>query len=407
VVNDSLGHVAGNELLREIARRLQHNMPPDVLVARLGGDEFGVLQNNLKSHDQGLSLATHMLALLAEPLTIQGHEIVPSASVGITFSDLGARSVDELLRDADLAMYEAKSSGRHRVAVFDRSMHERIADKLALEAELRRAIGDGELTLNYQPIYALSPQKLTGFEALARWVHPTRGPISPALFIALAEESGQIQALTGWVIERALSQLAAWRRQSPDHADVVININMSGHDLMAPGFVDNVLAALTRHGVRPHQLMLEITESVLMGQLEGTRANLNRLRECGVQVAIDDFGTGYSSLAYLSTLPIDCLKIDRSFVMAMDDGHQSEEIVRAILMLGCTLSKRVVAEGVETHEQLEKLRRLGVHAAQGYLLGKPMRADQVLPMLQRVSGDTVDVSKPSNTSAVADALMAA
>ncbi len=381
VVNDSLGHFAGNELLREVARRLQRCLRPNDMVARLGGDEFAVLLRDPCSSADGLRLAERMLAALALPVSIFGNDIVPSASVGITFSDASGRTVDELLRDADLAMYEAKSAGRGRVAIFNRTMHDRIADKLSLEADLRRAIGEGELSLCFQPMFDLDPYRLVGFEALSRWVHPARGPIGPTVFVAVAEEAGQIEALTRWVLDKAVGQLAAWHRIAPHLAYTGMSVNISGRDLAEPEFIDRVTAVLQRHGVAPHLLTLEITESVLMSHLAAARDTLVRLREHGVQLAIDDFGTGYSSLSYLSSLPIDSLKIDRSFVTAIGDGAEGVEIVRAVLTLGQALAKRVVAEGIETPEQLQTLRRLGLHVGQGYLLGHPLRADQVPAIL--------------------------
>ncbi len=381
VVNDSLGHFAGNELLREVGRRLLQCLRPNDLVARLGGDEFAVLLRDPCGSDDGLRLAERMLAELARPVLIFGNEIVPSASVGITFSDMSYRSVDELLRDADLAMYEAKSAGRGRVVTFNRTMHDRIADKLSLEADLRRAIGEGELSLSYQPLFSLDPYRLVGFEALARWVHPARGPIGPTVFIAVAEEAGHIEALTTWVLDRAVEQLATWHRDAPHMAGVGMSVNISGRDLAQPGFGDRVLAVLQRHGVAPRHLTLEITESVLMSHLAQARDTLAHLRSFGVKLAIDDFGTGYSSLTYLSTLPIDCLKIDRSFVSSITQGPENVEIVRAVLTLGSALAKTVVAEGIETPEQLRTLRRLGLHVGQGYLLAHPMRAEQAAAFL--------------------------
>jgi diguanylate cyclase (GGDEF)-like protein/PAS domain S-box-containing protein len=381
VVNDSLGHFAGNELLREVGRRLMQCLRPNDLVARLGGDEFAVLLRDPCNSDDGLRLAERMLTALAAPVLIFGNEIVPSASVGITFSDMSYRTVDELLRDADLAMYEAKSAGRGRVAIFNRTMHDRIADKLSLEADLRRAIGEGELSLSFQPMFELNPYRLIGFEALSRWVHPARGPIGPTVFVAVAEEAGQIEALTNWVLNKAVEQLAAWHRAAPRMAHTGMSVNISGRDLAEPQFLDRVMAVLQRHNVEPHLLTLEITESVLMSHLSIARETLDRLRAFGVQLAIDDFGTGYSSLSYLSTLPIDCLKIDRSFVTSIARGAENVEIVRAVLTLGRALAKRVVAEGIETPEQLDTLRRLGLHVGQGFLLAHPMRADQVSAFL--------------------------
>jgi len=377
VVNDSLGHFAGNQLLREVAQRLRACVRPKDLVARLGGDEFAVLLEDLGSVDDGQRLAQRLLHALAQPVAMHGTEVIPGASIGITFSDMAYRTVDEVLRDADLAMYEAKAAGRGRLALFDSSMHERIADKLALEADLRRAIGAGQLSVMFQPLFHLDPYRPYGFEALARWVHPERGPISPAVFIALAEESGHIEALTAWVIEHSVQQLASWERTVPALRGLGMHVNVSGRDLVQPRLVGHVQQALARHGLAAAQLTLEITETTLMGDLDKALPAMQRLRELGVRFSIDDFGTGYSSLAYLGTLPIDSLKIDRSFVMNMEAQPQNVEIVRAVMNLGTSLGKRVVAEGIETPAQLAELRQLGVHVGQGYLLSRPLRADQV------------------------------
>jgi diguanylate cyclase (GGDEF)-like protein/PAS domain S-box-containing protein len=377
LVNDSLGHVAGNHLLREVARRLVDALPPDDLVARLGGDEFAVLLEGPDAPALGRECASRLLAALGQPLVMQGTEVLPAASVGITVSGDGPRSVDEVLRDAELAMYAAKDAGRGRVLAFDSTMHERIADKLALEADLRRAIGAGQLTVMFQPIYDLQPYRLYGFEALARWVHPERGAISPSVFVTLAEESGHIEALSAWVVEHAVQQLAAWQRSEPRFRGLCMHVNISGRDLQHSRFVTHVQQVLGRHGVPATQLALEITETTLMGQLDMALAAMHRLREIGVRFSIDDFGTGYSSLAYLGTLPIDSLKIDRSFVMHMETKPQNVEIVRAVMNLGTSLGKRVVAEGIETAAQLAQLRALGVPSGQGFLLSPPLRADQV------------------------------
>ena len=388
IVNDSLGHVAGNLLLREVALRLRDCVRPNDLVARLGGDEFAVLLETIESVDDGARLAERVLRQLAQPVSINGTEILPGASIGITFSDMAYRSVDEVLRDADLAMYEAKGAGRGRVAFFDSSMHERIADKLALEADLRRAIGAGQLSVMFQPLYNLDPHGPYGFEALARWTHPERGPISPAVFIALAEESGHIEALTAWVIDHSVARLAQWHRQAPHLAHLGMHVNVSGRDLAWPGLVGHVQEVLTRHDLAPRHLTLEITETMLMSRLDVALQALAQLREIGVKFSIDDFGTGYSSLAYLSTLPIDSLKIDRSFVMGMHDKPQNVEIVRAVMDLGRSLGKKVIAEGIETPEQLAALRRLGVPIGQGYLLSRPLLADQIPAWMAAATGVT-------------------
>jgi diguanylate cyclase (GGDEF)-like protein/PAS domain S-box-containing protein len=377
VVNDSLGHIAGNALLREVARRLSESVRPGDLVARLGGDEFAVLLEQVHEPGDAMALAQRLLTAMSAPMTINGTEVMPGASIGITLSDLGYRTSDEVLRDADLAMYAAKADGRRRVMLFDQSMHERIAEKLKLEGDLRRAIGEGQLSLVFQPLYDLAPHRLSGFEALARWVHPERGPIAPDVFIALAEESGHIEALTAWVINRAVEQLAAWRGAHVGTGHLDMHVNISGRDLGNAGLLPMVREVLQRHAVPAQRLTLEITETTLMGKLEVALGALHALRDVGCKFSIDDFGTGYSSLAYLSTLPIDSLKIDRSFVMGMDRQAQNVEIVRAVVNLGRSLGKKIIAEGIETVEQLATLKELGVEVGQGYLLSRPLRADHV------------------------------
>ena len=381
VVNDSLGHQAGNLLLREVAQRLAQSVRPSDLVARLGGDEFAVLLEQVGTPDDAMALAQRLLDALSAPLMINGTEVMPGASIGITFSDLGYRSADEVLRDADLAMYAAKADGRRRIALFDQSMHERIAEKLKLEGDLRRAIGDGQLSLVFQPLYDLAPYRLSGFEALARWEHPERGSIRPDVFINLAEESGHIEALTAWVIDQAVGQLAEWRAAGLCDGPLDMHVNISGRDLGHPGLVSMVREVLLRHAVPAQQLTLEITETTLMSKLSVALDALHALRKVGVKFSIDDFGTGYSSLAYLSTLPIDSLKIDRSFVMGMDESTQNVEIVRAVVNLGRSLGKKIVAEGIETVGQLATVKAMGVNVGQGYLLSRPLRADQIPALL--------------------------
>lgn len=381
IVNDSLGHPAGDVLLREVARRLRTSMRQQDVVARLGGDEFAILIADCPAQAEVVALTERLLRTLAQPVLVNGTALRPQASVGITFSDMGYREPDEVLRDADLAMSRAKADGKGRLALFDSSMHSALGDKLQLEADLRQAIGEGQLSLAYQPLFDLQPYRLNGFESLSRWVHPERGAISPGVFIGLAEESGCIQALTAWAIDEAVRQHAAWLRAMPEHAHLVMHVNVSGKDLAQPHFVPHVREVLQRHGLAPHCLVLEITESTLMEHRETALAALEALHADGVKVGIDDFGTGYSSLAYLSTLPFDCLKIDRSFVIGMDKGPQNLEIVRAVVSLGRTLNKHVVAEGIETHAQLHQLRALGATIGQGYLLGRPLTPAKALELL--------------------------
>jgi diguanylate cyclase (GGDEF)-like protein/PAS domain S-box-containing protein len=381
IVNDSLGHPAGDELLKEVARRLNACVRPNDLVARLGGDEFAILIEGSQHAADAVRLGERLLQALDKPANINGTELRPLASIGLTFSDMGYREPDEVLRDADLAMYQAKACGKGRLALFDASLHEQLGHQLQLEADLRRAIGEGQLSLAYQPLFELDPHRLNGFEALARWTHPVRGAISPAVFIALAEETGCIEALTVWAIEEAVRQHAQWWRETTAHGELVMHVNVSGTDLAKPHFVPHVRDVLQRHGLPPRLLVLEITESTLMEHREQALLALGELCALGVKVGIDDFGTGYSSLAYLSTLPFDCLKIDRSFVIGMDKSRQNLEIVRTVISLGRSLNKQVVAEGIETHEQLVRLRQLGATIGQGYLLSRPLGPLQVQQLL--------------------------
>ena len=399
-VNDSLGHPAGDELLKQVARRLAACVRPEDLVARLGGDEFAVLLESVRRHDDAIELGRRLLQALEEPAFVNGTEVRPVASIGITFSDLGYRESDEMLRDADIAMYKAKADGKGRIALFDAGLHGQLGHRLQLEADLRRAIGDGQLSLVFQPLYDLEPFRLCGFEALARWVHPQHGVISPGVFVPLAEETGNIEALTAWAIEEAVRQLAVWRRESRELGELVMHVNVSGTDLSRQRLVPHVRSVLGHHRLPPSLLTLEITESTLMGQREQALHSLAELRDLGVRLGIDDFGTGYSSLAYLSTLPFDCLKIDQSFVAGMHESPQNIEIIRAVLSLGDALKKVVIAEGIETHEQLRRLKDLGTPVGQGYLLARPMAPGQIRDLL--FAPETARArrySKPSAASA--------
>ena len=392
LVNDSLGHGAGNELLCEVAQRLRASVGPTDWVARLGGDEFAVLLEPLTDPQRATQVAERVLDSMNSPMQLMATQVVPGVSVGITCSDLGDRSADEIMRDADLAMYEAKAAGRGRAVRFDSSMHERVAERLSLETDLRQAIGQGQLSVHFQPIYQLEPYRLNGFEALARWVHPQRGAISPAVFIALAEESGQIEALTDWIIDRAMAQLALWKQGHADRQHLCMHVNICSRDLARASLVPHVEQVLKQHQATPGSLTLELTETMLMGRLDMALRTMASLKANGVRFSIDDFGTGYSSLSYLGRLPIDSLKIDRSFVMAMQASRQNLEIVRAMLTLGCTLGHSVIAEGVETAEQLATLRELGVHEGQGYLLARPMAAEQIGELL---AGENEALQEPS------------
>ena len=385
MVNDSLGHAAGNDLLTEIGERLKRCVRPHDRVARLGGDEFAVLFDGVGSQEEAMRLARRVADTLNEPVQMSGTEFSVQASIGLTLSDLGHRNADEMIRDADIAMYDAKGSGRGRISVFDTSMHEYVANRLHMEAELRKAIGAGQITLAYQPIFELETRRLLGFEALSRWRHPEMGQVEVPKFIALAEESGFIAQLTPWVIEMAALQMAGWQKVLPHGERLKMHVNVSARDLGLPGFTTSVATALARARLSGHALTLEITETSLMQSVEHALPVMEALRRIGVGFSIDDFGTGYSSLSYLSTLPIDSLKIDRSFVIGMDRGPQNVEIVRAIQRLGQTLHMHVIAEGVETQEHLVALRDIGVEAGQGYLFARPLPPGEALQQLQAVA----------------------
>jgi diguanylate cyclase (GGDEF)-like protein/PAS domain S-box-containing protein len=365
LVNDSLGHRAGDELLIQIARRLEGCRRAGDTVARLGGDEFTLLVEGIVDDDEAVAVAERVHRGLAPPFLLEGHEVFASASIGIALGGPATERPEHLLRDADTAMYRAKVRGcRH--AVFDSSMHERAMAALRLENELRRALERGELRVHYQPIVELATGRAVGVEALVRWEHRDRGLVQPGEFIPLAEETGLIVPLGRWVLEEACHALSVLP------APLTLSVNLSGRQLLQPDFLDELAALLAKRTLDPHRLRLELTESMLMGNGPAAMQALERLRGLGVRLCIDDFGTGYSSLSYLHELPIDALKIDRSFVQAMGEDERKIKIVQSILLLGKGLGIEVVAEGVETEAQAEALRRLGCELAQGYLFARPV-----------------------------------
>ncbi|HYS12020.1 MAG TPA: EAL domain-containing protein [Burkholderiaceae bacterium] len=378
LINDSLGHGAGDEFLVKVARRIQEHVRPTDIVARLGGDEFAILTENVVDEAHVVVLAERLQEVLRKPFLISGTEIATSASIGITFSRLGYRTPDEVLRDADIAMYHAKACGKARYAIFDACLRDQVTDQLHLEGDLRRALesGTGGLSVSYQPIYRLATNELVAFEALARWNHAERGPVDPTVFIPIAEESGLIVPLTYWVIEESCRQLKAWQLRGSKFADLRMHVNISGFGLAQTAFVNSVTRTLLTAGVQPGHLTLEITESTLMAHLENAVDTMTQLRELGIGLSVDDFGTGYSSLNYLSSLPINSLKIDRSFVEQLQASVPNSEIVRAVVTLGGSLGKSVIAEGIETPAQLQRLREVGCEYGQGFLLARPLPAAQ-------------------------------
>ena len=381
LINDTMGHSAGDEFLVKVAQRLQQQIRPGDVVGRLGGDEFAILIHDLDSEEVALALAERLQEALAKPYSVNDTKINSSASIGITFSGFGYQTPDEVLRDADIAMYRAKAAGRSGRAVFDASLRAQVANQLHLEADLRHAIDNDGLTLAFQPIYELGTSKINGFEALARWNHPTRGPIGPDVFIPIAEEAGLIGKVTETMLSKACAQLRAWAPLRGSGDKLRMHVNISGTDLCSRALVPHVTTALLTNHLEPSQLVLEITESTLMARLDSALDTMTRLRDIGVGLSVDDFGTGYSSLSYLSTLPITSLKIDRSFVQRLQDGAQNLEVIKAIVTLGRSLGKTVIAEGIETLAQLAELRSLGSSYGQGYLLARPLAAEAAEALL--------------------------
>ncbi len=383
LINDSMGHSAGDAFLIKVSRRIQDHVRPGDVVARLGGDEFAVLLHHVSEDSAATTMAERLQEVLKVPMQIGGVNVTTSASIGITFSKLGYVTPEDLVRDADIAMYRAKAAGKARYALFDAQLHTEVAQRMLIESDLRQAIARGELHVAYQPLFNIGSGRLRGFEALARWQHPQRGEIGPGTFIPIAEESGLIIDLTDFVLNQACRQMAQWHAIDPLLADLKLQVNLSGSDLAHSALPERVERALAGCRLDASALTLELTENILMQRIEAAVATLESLRKLGVSLAIDDFGTGYSSLAYLSSLPIDSLKIDRSFVHGMRrEGSKDAEIVRAIVSLGASLGKSVVAEGIESVSQLAQLRELGCEQGQGFHLSRPLSVEQAGALLE-------------------------
>ena len=390
LVNDSFGHQAGDQLLMEISRRMRELLQlgevdsdgmPERFAARLGGDEFVVVQRGVSSVEQAEMLAQRLLAGLDAPYTVHNQTVHSSASIGITLSDPSRSLTQDMLREADTAMYRAKSLGRARYAVFTPEMQDNAVARLTLENDLRRGFEKHEFFMRYQPIIRLTDNSLEGFEALLRWRHPQRGLIDPKDFIPVAEDTGLIIAIGKWVLDESLRQLAHWRQSLPAAEDISISVNCSKQQLSEPDFAGFVRQALHRHGIPAQRLNLEITENAIIDRLEQTLEVINDLKAAGVHLHMDDFGTGYSSLAYLHLLQLHVLKIDRSFIVNVSLRRDYASVVNSIIQLAQNLGMRVVAEGVETADHAAMLCALECDMGQGYFFARPLGPDEAAAMI--------------------------
>ncbi len=386
VVNDSLGHAAGDQLLVDVASRLRAAVAADVperasdgTLARLGGDEFGVCEP-VSGIGEAVATAERVAAELSAPFEVAGEQVFVTVSTGVAVSDCPT-SPESLLSDADTAMHEAKLRRRGGHQIFDASMRSRMVHRLRQESELRLALERDEFRLHYQPIVSVTDGGLVGVEALIRWQHPTRGLLTPGAFLPLAEQTGMILPIGRWVFEEAFAQAAQWHEAQSPESRVRISVNLSGHQLADGEAVPLITRLLAETGLAPSRLALEITETVLMTELDTPIESLRELQALGVRVVLDDFGTGYSSLSYLRRLPLDALKLDRSFVSRLEESMTDRQIVAAVVQLARALQMTVVAEGIETAGQLECLRQLGCHFAQGYFLARPMTPEQMATTL--------------------------
>jgi diguanylate cyclase (GGDEF)-like protein/PAS domain S-box-containing protein len=380
-VNDTLGHAIGDALLRAVTTRLVNCVREIDTVARLGGDEFAIIQVDIALPKEAATLAERVIEALSAPFTVEGHQVTIGTSVGIALAPNDGCATEELLPKADLALYRAKGDGRGTYRFFETGMDAQMQERRALESDLRTALAGGQFELFYQPLADLKSGRITGFEALLRWRHPQRGLIAPGDFIPLAEEIGLIVPIGEWVLHQACREAAGWP------AGVQIAVNLSPAQFKSRNLVQTIVLALTNSGISPDRLELEITESVLLYENQNTLATLSQIKELGVRIAMDDFGTGYSSLSYLRTFPFDKIKIDRSFIRDLTHSEDCVAIVRAVTSLGASLGMKTIAEGVETNEQLEHLRREGCGEVQGFLISPPKSAADIAPLLDQLRAD--------------------
>jgi len=380
-INDSLGHSTGDRLILHVAKRLKNLMGESDLVARFSGDEFAIILTNIQTTEEAVNFAGLIKHKLAAPFNLSGRQVFTSVSIGIAMSSERYEEAEDILRDADIAMYYDKERGKS-YDIFDPTMHTRAVNLMQIETDLRHAVERQEFCAFYQPIISLDTMKLSGFEVLIRWNHPTRGLIPPIEFISISEENGIIVPITLWILRESCRQMVSWHSIEPSNKMLTISVNLSGKHFAHNNLVEEVRKIIVETRIPPQCLKLEITESAVMENAEKTIAMLKQLKELGVQLSIDDFGTGYSSLSYLHRFPIDTLKVDRSFVSTMEDGSENGEIVRTVIALAKTLGMDVVAEGIETIHQLHQLQILGCEYGQGYLFSRPVPREEAEKILE-------------------------
>jgi diguanylate cyclase (GGDEF)-like protein len=388
VVNDSLGHLLGDQLLIMVARRLQESLRASDTIARFGGDEFEVLLDNTVDKDSVLVVAQKIKKVLHSPFKLERHEVYVTASIGIILNLVGYEFAEDILRDADIAMYQAKASGKDRYEIFDVHMRTRAFSRLELENEIRTGLEKGEFQLYYQPIISLESNRLAGFEAMIRWLHPKRGLLLPVEFLPVAEESGLILPMGDWVLNEACSQMKRWQEKYPNLQNISVNVNISSKQFSQPDFVGQVTRALQASGLKADALKLEIPEGVLISNYAVANEVFTKLQKLGVELQVGNFGTGYSALGYLQHFPINAIKIDRSFVNEMAKGRKSTELVRAIISMAREMGMETIAEGIETEKQLSELKGLLCGYGQGLLLARPLDTNSTEKVLANLENGT-------------------
>jgi diguanylate cyclase (GGDEF)-like protein len=381
MINNSLGYIVGDELLKALARRLENKLSASDILARIGDDEFAILITEIPDINSATEVAERLLAALTHPFHLREREVFMSTSIGIAWSCPDYTQAEHMLRDADTAMCRAKELGKARYQIFNCALHEKACQFLQLETDLRQAIRQQEFLVYYQPIVNLSTGKIAGLEALLRWKHPTRGLVYPVEFIPVAEETGLITAIGYWVLRESCHQLRRWQKAKLVEENLTISVNVSAHQFTQPNLIKQIDRILAETNLNPQCLKLEITESALMETSQSANTLLQQLRDRQIQLSIDDFGIGYSSLSYLHSLPVNTLKVDKSFVQRLDGSSNNLGIVPAIIFIAQTMKMTVIAEGIETRQQLDQLRALNCHFSQGYLFSQPLIAEEVINLI--------------------------